>query len=165
MIRIVLSKIVQREIPFCWSDWIIFYWSSILDLSRLMYLFLFYPILDYSFSYEHFNTTSSIGQPRKPISNGLHQEYSSSFWLWLYTGKTRNHCFVLLWGGTHQFTFICQNVAGFFCCCCCLTSWKMVMRRAQASITAGLTFLQDCGGSTCFSVAWFYCYWFICWCL
>lgn len=108
------AKIVQREIPFCWSDWLIFYWSGILDLSGLMYLFLFYPILDYSFSYEHFNTTSSIGQPRKPVSNGLHQEYSSSFWLWLYTGKTRNHCFILLWGGTHQFTFICQNVAGFF---------------------------------------------------
>lgn len=91
MIRIVLSKIVLREIPFCWSYWIIFYWSCILDLSRLMCLFLFYPIPDYSFSYEHFNTPSSIGQPRKPISNGLHQEYSSSFWLWLYKGKNRNH--------------------------------------------------------------------------
>lgn len=45
----------------------------------------------------------------------------------------------------------------FCCCCCCLTFWMMVMRRAQARITTGLTFLQDCGGCTCFSVAWFCC--------
>lgn len=158
MIRIVLSKIVLREIPFCWSDWIIFYWSCILDLSRLMCLFLFYPILDYSFSYEHFNTPSSIGQPRKPISNGLHQEYSSSFWLWLYAGKNRNHWFILLQGGTCCFTLIYWNV-GFF------TFWKMVMGRAYASTTSRLTFLKDCGGCTCFSGARFCCYQFICCCL
>lgn len=93
-----------------------------------VFVFLFYPILDYSFSYEHFNTPSSIGQPRKPISNGLHQEYSSSFWLWLYTGKNRNHWFILLQGGTCCFTLIYWNIGGF---------WKMVMERSYASITSG----------------------------
>ena len=130
MIRIVLPGIVLREIPFCWSDGIIFYWSCILDLSRLMSLFFFHPILDYSFSYEHFNTPSSIGQPRKPISNGLHQEYSSSFWLWLHTGKNRNHWCILLQGATCCFTLTNWNIGVFSC-------WKMVVRRAYASVTPG----------------------------
>lgn len=114
IIRIMLSKILMRNlillIRLDYVLLILYPWFIQINV----FVFLFYPIPDYSFSYEHFNTPSSIGQPRKPISNGLHQEYSSSFWLWLYTGKNRNHWFILLQGGTCCFTLIYWNVGVFY---------------------------------------------------